>query len=303
MTATATPPPPAPVAAPAIGPDAMDMPVRIRSRWAGYTTTARYIVLFALVCMFLLPVYVLLITAFKDLAQVSPARMWEWPDSLSLDTYRTVWPKLQDGFRNSLAMAIPAALISSFLGAANGFVLSKWRFPGADIVFPLILFGMFIPYQAILIPMRQAMSDLHLLGGLNGLILAHVIYGLPITTLIFRSYFTSISDELIDAAQVDGAGMIRTFLYVALPIAVPAFAVSVIWQFTSAWNDFLFGLVLTNPDHWPVTVALNNVAGGQVVPYHEAMAAALLASIPTLLVYILMGRFFMRGLMAGALKG
>jgi len=277
--------------------------VRIRSPWAGYTTTARYIILFALVCVFLLPVYVLLITAFKDLAQVSPSRMWEWPDSLSLDTYRAVWPKLQDGLRNSLAMAIPAALISSFLGAANGFVLSKWRFPGADIVFPLILFGMFIPYQAILIPMRQTMSDLHLLGGLNGLILAHVIYGLPITTLIFRSYFTGISDELIDAAQVDGAGMIRTFLFVALPIAVPAFAVSVIWQFTSAWNDFLFGLVLTNPDHWPVTVALNNVAGGQVVPYHEAMAAALLASIPTLLVYILMGRFFMRGLMAGALKG
>ncbi|HKA69187.1 MAG TPA: carbohydrate ABC transporter permease [Actinomycetes bacterium] len=301
MTTTATPP--APAAAPETRPDDTDGPVRIRSPWAGYTTTARYILLFALVCAFLLPVYVLLITAFKDLAQVSPARMWEWPDSLSLDTYRTVWPKLQDGFRNSLAMAIPAAVISSFLGAANGFVLSKWRFPGADIVFPLILFGMFIPYQAILIPMRQTMSDLHLLGGLNGLILAHVIYGLPITTLIFRSYFTGISDELIDAAQVDGAGMIRTFLFVALPIAVPAFAVAVIWQFTSAWNDFLFGLVLTNPDHWPVTVALNNVAGGQVVPYHEAMAAALLASIPTLLVYILMGRFFMRGLMAGALKG
>jgi len=303
MTTTATPPPPASVAAPATGPEPADGPVRIRSPWAGYTTTARYIILFALVCVFLLPVYVLLITAFKDLAQVSPSRMWEWPDSLSLDTYRAVWPKLQDGLRNSLAMAIPAALISSFLGAANGFVLSKWRFPGADIVFPLILFGMFIPYQAILIPMRQTISDLHLLGGLNGLILAHVIYGLPITTLIFRSYFTGISDELIDAAQVDGAGMIRTFLFVALPIAVPAFAVSVIWQFTSAWNDFLFGLVLTNPDHWPVTVALNNVAGGQVVPYHEAMAAALLASIPTLLVYILMGRFFMRGLMAGALKG
>jgi len=298
MTTSTAPPPALPT-----GTADADLPVRIRSRWAGYTTTARYLALFALVCVFLLPVYVLLITAFKDLAQVSPARMWELPDSLSLDTYRTVWPKLEDGFRNSLAMAIPAALISSFLGAANGFVLSKWRFPGADIVFPLILFGMFIPYQAILIPMRQTMSDLNLLGGLNGLILAHVVYGLPITTLIFRSYFTSISDELIDAAQVDGAGMIRTFLFVALPIAVPAFAVSVIWQFTSAWNDFLFGLVLTNPDHWPVTVALNNVAGGQVVPYHEAMAAALLASIPTLLVYILMGRFFMRGLMAGALKG
>lgn len=299
---TATPPP-APVPVPATTAAAADLPVRIRSRWSGYTTTARYLALFALVCVFLLPVYVLLITAFKDLSEVSPSRMWDLPDSLSLDTYRAVWPKLDNGLRNSLAMAIPASLISSILGAANGFVLSKWRFPGADFVFPLILFGMFIPYQAILIPMRQTMSDLDLLGGLNALILAHIIYGLPITTLIFRSYFASVSDELIDAAQVDGAGMLRTFAFVALPIAVPAFAVSMIWQFTSAWNDFLFGLVLTNQDHWPVTVALNNVAGGQVVPYHEAMASALLASIPTLLVYILMGRFFMRGLMAGALKG
>jgi glucose/mannose transport system permease protein len=277
--------------------------VRIRSRWAPYVTTARYLTLFALVCIFLIPVYVLLVTAFKDPSQVSPSRMWQLPDSLSLDTFRTVWPKLETGLRNSVLMALPAALISSLLGAANGFVLSKWRFPGADVVFPLILFGMFIPYQAILIPMRQLLTEWHLIGGINGLILVHIVYGLPITTLIFRSYFAGISDELIDASQVDGAGMLRTFAFVALPIAIPAFAVSMIWQFTSAWNDFLFGLVITNPSSAPVTVALNNVAGGQVVPYHEAMASALLASIPTLLVYIVMGRFFMRGLMAGALKG
>jgi glucose/mannose transport system permease protein len=169
-------------------------------------------------------------------------------------------------------------------------------------VFPLILFGMFIPYQAVIIPMSQLMSD-HDLNNLTGLALVHIIYGLPITTLIFRSYFSSLSDELIDAAQVDGAGMLRTFAYVALPIAPPAFAVAMIWQFTSAWNDFLFGLVLTSRSEWPVTIALNNIAGAQVVPFHEAMAAALLASIPTLAVYVLMGRFFMRGLMAGALKG
>ncbi len=276
---------------------------RIRSRWSPWVTTGRYIALFALICLFLIPVYVLLVTSFKDPSQVSPSKMWQLPDSLSLETFRTVWPKLDNGIRNSLVMAVPAALISSLLGAANGFVLSKWRFPGDDIVFPLILFGMFIPYQAIVIPMRLVLTDLDLIGGLTGLALVHIIYGLPITTLIFRSYFAGISDELIDAAQVDGAGMLRTFAFVALPIALPAFAVSIIWQFTSAWNDFLFGLVITNPSSAPVTVALNNVAGGQVVPYHEAMAAALLASIPTLLVYILMGRLFMRGLMAGALKG
>jgi glucose/mannose transport system permease protein len=252
--------------------------------------------------VFLIPVYVLLVTSFKDPTQVSASQMWQLPDSLSLDTFREVWPVMKDGFRNSLVMAVPSSLAASLLGAANGFVLSKWRFPGADFVFPLILFGMFIPYQAVLIPMNQLMSDLDL-HNLTGLALVHTVYGLPITTLIFRSYFSGISDELIDAAQVDGAGMLRTFAFVALPIALPAFAVAMIWQFTSAWNDFLFGLVLTSRSDWPVTIALNNIAGSQVVPFHEAMAAALLASIPTLVVYVVMGRFFMRGLMAGALKG
>jgi glucose/mannose transport system permease protein len=275
----------------------------IRSRWAPYLTTFRYLVLFGLLLFFLMPVYALLITAFKNPAEVSVSRMWELPSSLSFASFVAVWPKLQDGFLNSMMLAIPAALISSMLGAMNGFVLSKWRFPCADAVFPLILFGMFIPYQAILIPMVQTMTSAGLRGGLDGLILVHVIYGLPITTLIFRSYFVGISDEIIEAAQVDGAGMLRTFFFVALPIALPAFAVAMIWQFTSAWNDFLFGAVLTNRNYWPITITLNNIAGGQSVPFNEAMASALLACVPTVLVYVLLGRFFMRGLMAGALKG
>ena len=276
---------------------------RIRSRWAPYISTVRYVALFALVCFFLMPVYALLVTALKSPFEVSVVRMWQWPSSLSLDNFRIVWPKLQEGFVNSMAMALPASIISSMLGAANGFVLAKWRFPGADFVFPLILFGMFIPYQAILIPMFQTMSWAGLRGGLTGLVLVHIIYGLPITTLIFRSYFAGISEELIEAAKVDGAGMLGTFFYVALPIAPPAFAVSMIWQFTTAWNDFLFGVLLTNKEYWPITVALNNIAGSQAVPFNEAMASALLACIPTLLVYVVLGRFFMRGLMAGALKG
>jgi glucose/mannose transport system permease protein len=276
---------------------------RRRSRWSPYLTTARYLTLLLLACFFLMPVYALIITALKDPAQVSVVRMWELPRAFSLENFRIVWPDLQQGFVNSALLAVPASLVSSMLGAANGFVLSKWRFPGADFVFPLILFGMFIPYQAVLIPMYQTMNRLGLVGGLDGLILVHVIYGLPITTLIFRSYFASISDEVIEAAKVDGAGMLRTFFFVALPIAPPAFAVSMIWQFTSAWNDFLFGVLLTSRDYWPITVALNNIAGGQTVPFNQAMASALLASIPTLLVYVLLGRFFMRGLMAGALKG
>lgn len=276
---------------------------RIRSRWAPYALTARYLVLFALACFFLMPVYALLVTALKSPAEVSVVRMWQWPDALSVENFRIVWPKLRDGFGNSVMMALPASVISSLLGAANGFVLAKWRFPGADFVFALILFGMFIPYQAVLIPMFQTMSYTGLRGGLVGLVLVHVIYGLPITTLIFRSYFAGVSEELIEAAKVDGAGMLASFVFIALPIAPPAFAVSMIWQFTSAWNDFLFGVLLTTKDRWPITVALNNIAGSQAVPFNEAMASALLACLPTLLVYIVLGRFFLRGLMAGALKG
>jgi glucose/mannose transport system permease protein len=276
---------------------------RIRSRWHPYVATARYLALFALACFFLMPVYALLVTALKSPSEVSVVRMWQWPHGLSFDNFRIVWPKLQDGFANSVMMALPASIISSLLGAANGFVLSKWRFPGADFVFSLILFGMFIPYQAVLIPMFQTMSYTGLRGGIPGLVLVHVIYGLPITTLIFRSYFAGISDELIEAARVDGAGMLGTFAFVALPIAPPAFAVAMIWQFTSAWNDFLFGVLLTDKARWPITVALNNIAGSQAVPFNEAMASALLACLPTLAVYIVLGRFFLRGLMAGALKG
>lgn len=276
---------------------------RIRSRWATQVTTVRYLVLIALACFFLMPVYAMLVTALKSPVEVSVVRMWEWPRTFSLENFGIVWPKLQDGFINSVLMALPASILSSSMGAANGFVLSKWRFPGADVVFPLILFGMFIPYQAVLIPMFQTMSWADLRGGLVGLTLVHVIYGLPITTLIFRSYFAGISEELIEAAKVDGAGMLGTFFLVALPIAPPAFGVSMIWQFTSAWNDFLFGVLLTNKEYWPITVALNNIAGSQAVPFNEAMASALLASLPTLLIYVLLGRFFMRGLMAGSLKG
>lgn len=288
---------------PPVRTDPVRVPHRARHRRGRAWTVVRYLLLLALVCFFLMPVYALLLTALKDPSQVSVVRMWSWPDSLSMDSFRAVWPELQDGFVNSVLLAVPASVISSALGAMNGFVLAKWRFPGADFVFPLILFGMFIPYQAVLIPMFRVLNWADLTGGLPGLVLVHIIYGLPITTLIFRSYFAGISEELIEAAKVDGAGMLRTFVFVALPIAPPAFAVSMIWQFTSAWNDFLFGVLLTSTDNWPITVALNNIAGGQTVPFNEAMASALLACVPTVAVYILLGRFFMRGLMAGALKG
>jgi glucose/mannose transport system permease protein len=303
MTQSTTPAPPAPAAVPQPVAQQARPRRKQRSRWGPYVTFGKYAALLLFACFFLMPVYILVLTGFKDPAHANLVQMWQLPESLSLTTFAKVWPILRSGFGNSLMLAVPASLISAMLGAANGFVLAKWRFPGADFVFPLILFGMFIPYQAILIPMFQTVSAMGLKGGLDGLILVHVIYGLPITTLIFRSYFSSISSELIEAAKIDGAGMLKTFFYVALPIAPPAFAVALIWQFTSAWNDFLFGVLLTNAQYWPITVALNNIAGGQTVPFNETMASALLASLPTLVIYVLLGRFFMRGLMAGALKG
>ena len=199
---------------------------------------------------------------------------------------------------------IPATLISTVLGSLNGFVLSKWRFPGADVVFTFFLFGLFIPYQAVMIPLTQLFEDVQFPDGIPRLVFAHVVYGIPITTLIFRNYYATIPNELMEAARMDRAGMLRTYWSVVLPVSAPAFVVAAIWQFTSIWNDFLFAVfIITDPSKWPVTVALNNVAGSLVTPYNTQMAGALLASLPTLVVYILLGRYFVRGLLAGSLKG
>jgi glucose/mannose transport system permease protein len=271
-------------------------------------TTVRYVVLWALAAFFLMPVYVLVVTSFKNPGDVSVTRIWELPTSFSFDNFSAVLPKLSSGFRNSLALAIPASLISSLLGCANGFVLSKFRFPGSNVVFPLILFGIFVPYQAVIIPVSQTMTSVGLRGGndpsggLLGLMLIHIIYGLPITTLIFRNHFVTLPNALLESARLDGAGVLRTWVDLAVPLAKPAFAVAIIWQFTSSWNDFMFGAMMTSRDSWPVTIALNNVAGGQSVPFGQAMAGALLVSLPTLAIYVLLGRFFMRGLLAGTLQ-
>jgi glucose/mannose transport system permease protein len=182
-------------------------------------------------------------------------------------------------------------------------VLAKWKFRGADIIFPLILFGMFIPYQSILIPLVEFMKRINLYGGIPGLILTHVIYGIPITTLTFRNYYAGLPKELVEAARIDGAGIFGVYWHILLPLSIPSFVVVLIWQFTQAWNDFLFAVVLTNNNNWPVTVALNNLAGSQIIEWNVQMAASFLAAVPTLLVYIFLGRYFLRGLLAGSLKG
>ena len=261
-----------------------------------------YIPLTMMALFYLLPMFVMLNTGFKSFEEVSLATMWELPSALSLDNFTAAWEILRPNVMNSLKIVVPAATISSILGSINGYVLSKWKFPGANIVFPVLLFGMFIPYQAILIPLVDVMSRVGLAGSIWGLVLVHVIYGIPITTLIFRNYYAAVPDSLIEAATVDGAGIWQVYWRILLPLSIPAFVVVYIWQFTAAWNDFLFAVLLTSPQNWPVTVALNNMAGSQIIAWNVQMAGSFLAAIPTLLIYIFLGRYFLRGMMTGALK-
>lgn len=269
----------------------------------GRGRTWLYLPLILMALFYLLPLYVMLNTGFKSFAEVDLQTMWKLPSGLHFDNFVAAFEKLAPYLWNSVKLVIPAALISSFLGSLNGFVLAKWKFPGADIIFPLILFGMFIPYQSILIPLVEFMKRINLYGGIPGLMLTHVIYGIPITTLTFRNYYASIPNELVEAARIDGAGMLKSYRYILLPLSLPSFVVVLIWQFTQAWNDFLFAVVITSPSSWPITVALNNMAGSQIIAWNVQMAGAFLAALPTLLVYIFLGRYFLRGLMAGALKG
>jgi glucose/mannose transport system permease protein len=199
---------------------------------------------------------------------------------------------------------VPATALSALLGSLNGYVLSKWKFRGANLIFALLLFGMFIPYQSILIPLFQFLSAIGLYGGIPGLILVHVVYGIPICTLIFRNYFATVPRELLEAARMDGASVLGIFRHIMLPISIPGFVVVMIWQFTSIWNEFLFAVTIAqDPTQRPITVALQNLAGSLLSQYQVQMAGALLAAAPTLLVYILLGRYFVRGLLAGSLKG
>jgi len=200
-------------------------------------------------------------------------------------------------------VAVAATLLSALLGSLNGYVLSKWKFRGANVIFALLLFGMFIPYQSILLPLVLVLQKIQLYGGIPGLVLTHVVYGIPITTLIFRNYYAAVPTEVIEAARIDGASVLGIYRHVLLPISMPGFVVVLIWQFTSIWNEFLFAVTLTLPDQWPITVALNGLAGSLLAHYEIQMAGALLTALPPLVIYIVLGRYFIRGLLAGALKG
>lgn len=267
------------------------------------TRLSLYVILIVLALLFLIPVYVMVVTSLKPPADVSLSEMWQIPTEVSFEGYRIALEKLLPSLLNSVYLAIPATLLSAILGSLNGYVLSKWRFRGSDWLFTAILFGMFIPYQSVLIPLLQFLQEIHLYNSIPGLILVHVVYGIPITTLIFRNFYAQIPDELLEAGKIDGTGFLGIYRYIMLPLSVPGFVVVCIWQFTNIWNEFLFAVTITSVGSQPVMVALQNLSGSQIVQWNVQMAAALLAALPTLAVYFFLGKYFIRGLLAGSVKG
>jgi glucose/mannose transport system permease protein len=273
-----------------------------------------YLVLLLFALFYLLPLFIMAVNSLKPLSEITGGNMMAMPREWTLDAWRAAWSTAQIGvqptglrpyFWNSIQMVVPAVVISTVLGALNGYVLTKWRFRGDTILFGLMLFACFIPFQIVLIPMARMLGIMGLAGTTSGLILVHVVYGVGFTTLYFRNYYAAFPTELVRAAQIDGAGFFQIFWRIMLPSSGPIIVVSVIWQFTNIWNDFLFGASFASGAGAPMTVALNNLVSSStgVKEYNVHFAGAILAALPTLLVYIVAGRYFVRGLMAGSVKG
>ena len=270
------------------------------------------LVFFAL--LFAMPLYVMLVNSVKPLEEIRAGDMMAWPHEFTFQPWHDAWSLAQIGvqatglkpyFINSFLMAIPGVAISTAIGALNGYVLTQFRFRGAHVVFALLMFSVFIPFQIVLIPMARTLGLLHLAGTVPGLVLVHVVYGIGFTTLFFRNYSAAFPGELVRSARMDGAGFWRLFWRLLLPNSGPIIVVSIIWQFTNIWNDFLFGASFSDYSSFPITVALNNLVNSStgVKEYNVHFAAAFIAGAPTLAVYILSGKYFVRGLMAGSVKG
>jgi glucose/mannose transport system permease protein len=275
---------------------------------------AIYSILLVAAFFFLAPLYVMLATSFKDAEQIRSGNLLSLPTSINFESWGLAWSTACTGvdcrglkpyFWNSVMMAVPAVLISTAWGAINGYVLSMWKFKGSDLLFGFLLFGVFMPFQVVLLPMSQVLGYLNLSSSIGGLIMVHCLAGMAGTTLFFRNYYTAIPRELVNAARLDGAGFWRIFWRIVIPMSTPILMVTLIWQFTNIWNDFLFGVAFSGADSKPITVGLNNMANttSSVKNYNVDMAAAVIAGLPTMLVYILAGQYFVKGLTAGAVKG
>lgn len=273
-----------------------------------------YFFLSVFVLYYLLPLFVMITTSLKSLEEIRTGSLVALPRNITFEAWGTAWSSACTGiqceglkpyFWNSIFIAIPAVFISTLIGALNGYVVAQWRFKGANMIFALMLFGCFIPFQVVLLPMARVLGLMDLAGSISGLIFVHVIYGIGFTTLFFRNYYVNIPSELVKAAKMDGATFLRIFWSIFLPLSLPIIVVTVIWKFTQIWNDFLFGVSFSEAGTQPITVALNNIVNSTtgVKEYNVDMAAAIIAAMPTLLVYIFAGKYFIRGLTAGSVKG
>ncbi|NKJ34820.1 carbohydrate ABC transporter permease [Rhizobium sp. SG570] len=263
---------------------------------------------------FLLPLYTMLVTSLKTMEEIRQGRIFALPDTVDFNAWKTAWSGacmgtqclgVRIGFWNSVKITVPAVAISVFIGAINGYALSFWRPRGANLLFGVLMAGGLIPYQIFLYPLVRLLANLSLYNSVAGVVLVHVIFGLPLVTLLFRNYFVAIPEELCKAARVDGAGFWRIFFEIMLPMSVPMVVVASIFQFTGIWNDFLIGLVFAGRDNLPMTVQLNNIVNTTMGEraYNVNMAATILTAVVPLAIYFFSGRWFLRGVAAGAVKG
>jgi glucose/mannose transport system permease protein len=273
-----------------------------------------YLLLALCALYYLMPLYVMLATSFKSLDEIRAGNLLDLPLSPTGAAWVKAWSAACTGadcqglapfFWNSLKMAVPAVLASTMIGSLNGYVLAHWRFRGSEIVFTALMVGCFIPFQVVILPMARLLGMAGMANTSAGLVFVHIVYGLAFTTLFFRNYYVTVPEELVKAARIDGAGFFMIYRKIIFPLSLPIFMVCFIWQFTQIWNDFLFGVVFGGSDAQPVTVALNNLVNTStgVKEYNVDMAAAIIAALPTLLLYLVAGKYFVRGLTAGAVKG
>jgi glucose/mannose transport system permease protein len=275
---------------------------------------AIYVSLIVATVFFLAPIYVMLATSLKPMTEIRGGNSLSLPVAPDLAAWVKAWSAactgldcrgIQVGFWNSVKIVVPSVVLTVLVGALNGYTLSFWRFRGANAIFAVLLFGIFIPYQVFVFPIIRLYAGVGLYGTLPGIVLIHMIFGMPITTLMFRSYYAGIPIELFKAARVDGAGFLRIFTQVILPMSAPIIMVAVIWQATASWNDYLFGLVFAGRTNQPMTVQLNNIILAElgVHEYNVDMAATMLTALVPLCVYFMSGKWFVRGIATGAVKG
>ena len=273
-----------------------------------------YVFLLTAALVFLLPLYVMLVTSFKPMGEIRAGNIFALPIQYTLAPWRDAWSGactglscegIKGGFWNSVAITVPSVILPIFVGAINGYALSCWRPRGSALLFGILMVGAFIPLQVMIYPLVRVLASIGIFGSLPGIVLVHLVFAMPVMTLLFRNYYASVPHELFQAARIDGGGFFRIFAHVMLPMSLPIIVVAAIMQVTGVWNDYILGLVFAGSENLPMTVQLNNVINTTTGTrlYNVNMAATILTSLVPLAIYFISGRWFVRGIAAGAVKG